>query len=166
MFRPLRRHKQSLDDATNRRILREGSHGVLACLGDDDYPYAVPLSYVALEDVIYFHSAKVGHKVDALIKQPKVSFCVIDQDDIVSQEFTSYFRSVIAFGQARIVSDAERERALRALMDKYSADAPPEAKERELHSSDPIIVAIDIEHLSGKEAIELVRARGETQATQ
>ena len=159
MFRPLRRHRQLLADASNHRMLKEGSHGVLACQGDEDYPYAVPLNYVYLDDTIYFHSAKVGHKVDALTKQPKVSFCVIDQDDIVGDEFTSYFRSVIVFGHARIVSATEQDKALRALMEKYSADAPLDAKERELQSSAPIVVAIDIDHVTGKEAIELVRAR-------
>lgn len=163
MFRSLRRHKQLLSEPTNQRVLLDGSHGVLACLGDDDYPYAVPLSYVFLDNVIYFHSAKVGHKVDAITNHPKVSFTVIDQDEIVGNEFTSYFRSVIAFGKARICEEPEREMALRALMEKYSATASPEAKEKELIASYPIIVAIEIEHLTGKEAIELVQQKDPAQ---
>ena len=67
------------------------TNGVLACIGDNDYPYAVPLSYVYFNDKIYFHSAKAGHKVEAIIKNPKVSFSVIDEDTIVSKEYTTYF---------------------------------------------------------------------------
>lgn len=66
-----------------------------ACLGDEDYPYAVPISFVYLNNKIYFHSAKAGHKIDAIVKNPKVSFAVIDEDTIVSKEYTTYFRSVV-----------------------------------------------------------------------
>ena len=60
--------------------------------------YALPLSYVYDENCIYFHSAKEGHKIDILQKNPKVSFCIIDQDVIQPLEYTTYFKSVIVFG--------------------------------------------------------------------
>ena len=77
MFRKMRRNKQllSIDDIV--AVMERCTNGVLACMGDNDYPYAVPLSYVYFDNKIYFHSAKVGHKVDAIIKNPKVSFSVI-----------------------------------------------------------------------------------------
>jgi len=138
-------------------VLERGSNGVLACLGDKDYPYAVPLNYVYHNGKIYFHSAKAGHKMDAMMKHPKVSFAVVDQDTIVSEKYTSYFRSAIAFGKARIAEGDERFEAFRALVEKYSGDQPEENKRREIEGCTKAhIVAIDIEHMTGKHAKELV----------
>lgn len=159
MFRPLRRKKQLLSSEETEKILITRTHGILSVLGDDDYPYGVPLSFVYSEGKIYFHSAKSGHKIDALLRHPKVSFTVVDQDVIVPESFTTYFRSVIVFGKARLVEGNEIYLALQALAEKYSPDETQEALDRELASGLPAIVAIDIDHLSGKEAIELVRAR-------
>lgn len=92
----------------------QGTSGVLAVSGDDDYPYAVPLSYVYDGHKIYFHGAKAGHKLDSIVKNPKASFCVIDKDQIVPDEYTTYFRSVIVFGTIRILHDeAEKEKPLK-----------------------------------------------------
>jgi hypothetical protein len=110
MFREMRRNKQLLSMEDTISVMDRCTNGVIACLGDDDYPYAVPVSYVYFNEKIYFHSAKAGHKIDAVAKNPKVSFAVIDEDTIVSKEYTSYFRSVIAFGKARIAEGDERIR--------------------------------------------------------
>ncbi|MBS4025785.1 MAG: pyridoxamine 5'-phosphate oxidase family protein, partial [Clostridia bacterium] len=107
MFREMRRKKQLMSLEDTLAVMDRCTNGVLACLGDDDYPYAVPVSYVYHKNKIYFHSAKAGHKVEAILKNPKVSFAVIDEDTIVGSEYTTYFRSVIAFGKARIVEDYE-----------------------------------------------------------
>lgn len=108
MFREMRRGKQLLSMEDTIAVMTRCTNGVLACSGDDGYPYAVPLSYVYFNGRIYFHSAKAGHKIDAITKNPKVSFSIIDEDKIVSKEYTTYFRSVIAFGKARIVEGDER----------------------------------------------------------
>jgi len=161
MFREMRRNKQVLSVADTVAVLERCTNGILACHGDEGYPYAVPVSFVFSEGKIYFHSAKSGHKVDAILQNPKVSFAVVDEDTIVSAEYTSYFRSAIAFGQARIVEGEERRAAFAALVEKYSGDQPAEAKQNEIARCDhALIIAIDIEHLTGKEAIELVRAKG------
>lgn len=161
MFREMRRNKQVLSAADTVAVLNRCTNGILACHGDEGYPYAVPVSFVFSEGKIYFHSAKSGHKVDAILQNPKVSFAVVDEDTIVSAEYTSYFRSAIAFGQARIVEGEERRAAFAALVEKYSGDQPTEAKQHEIARCDhALIIAIDIEHLTGKEAIELVRAKG------
>ena len=161
MFREMRRAKQLMSVEDTEAVLVRCTNGVLACLGDGDYPYAVPVSYVYSNGRIYFHSAKASHKVDAIIANPRVSFAVVDEDKIVSREYTTYFRSVIAFGLARIVEGDERFGAFAALVEKYSGDQSEEAKEMEItkceHSH---IIAIDVEHMTGKEAIEFVRARG------
>jgi nitroimidazol reductase NimA-like FMN-containing flavoprotein (pyridoxamine 5'-phosphate oxidase superfamily) len=141
-------------------VLARCTNGILACSGDDDYPYAVPLNYVYADGRIYFHSAKDGHKIDAITRSSKVSFAVVDEDTIVSEEFTSYFRSAVAFGKARIAESDERTAAFRALAEKYSGDQPEEIKSKEISDcTAALIVAIDIEHVTGKEATELLRKK-------
>lgn len=162
MFREMRRSKQLLSIEDTAAVMARCKNGVLACLGDEGYPYAVPLSYVYLNDRIYFHSAKAGHKVDAIKKNPKVSFSVIDEDKVVSEEYTTYFRSVIAFGKARIVEGDERLESFTALVDKYSGNQPEEARNKEISKcTQAHIIAIDVEHITGKESIEFVNAKRE-----
>ena len=141
-------------------VMDRCTNGVLACDGDNGYPYAVPISYVYFNDKIYFHSAKSGHKIDAIKNNPRVSFAVIDEDKISSEEYTSYFRSVIAFGRARIVEGDEWFESFKALVEKYSGDQPEESKHKEITGcKQSYIIAIDVEHMTGKEAIELVKAK-------
>ena len=90
----MRRKKQLLDYRKSVDILNRGTAGVLALLGDNDYPYTVPISYVYDNSKIYFHSAKAGHKIDAIRKNRKASFCVLDQDQVIPEEYTTY---LIAF---------------------------------------------------------------------
>lgn len=161
MFRTMRRSAQEIGEAECREILSGGSSGVLAVSGDGGYPYAVPLSYACEGDRIYIHCAPEGHKLDAIRACGRVSFCVIDQDEILPERFTTCFRSAIAFGRARIVeSDEERRTAIDRLAEKYSPNMP-EAKAAEIGSAwnHLCMVCIDVEHLTGKEAIELAAAR-------
>lgn len=160
MFREMRRGKQLLSKEDTVAVMDRCTNGDLACLGDEGYPYAVPVSYVYFNGKIYFHSARVGHKIEAIMKNPKVSFTVVDEDTIVSEEYTTYFRSVIAFGKARIVEGDERLQAFEALVEKYSGDQPEEAKHEEITGcKEAYIIEIDIEHITGKEAIEYVKAK-------
>ena len=89
MFREMRRKNQQLLEEDTAAILREGSSGVLSVLGDDGYPYGVPLSYLYEEGRLYFHCAVSGHKLDALRREAKASFCVIAQDEIVPKKYTT-----------------------------------------------------------------------------
>ena len=161
MFRELRRKKQLLSEQETLRVLEEGKTGIVGVLGDDGYPYTVPIYYVSLEDKIYFHSAKKGHKVDAIAKEPKVSMTVVEKDDVVSREFTTYFRSIQLFGKAYVVEDeAERNVAFRALCEKFSgADLDRYEEIMSKEAAAAAIVRIDIEHITGKESMELVNQR-------
>lgn len=162
MFREMRRKKQVLSKEECELVLERGTSGVLAVLGEGGYPYAVPLSYVYADGKIVFHCAKQGHKLDAIAKNDKVSFCVVDLDDIQPERYTTYFRSVIAFGRARVLEEEEKRVAIEALAAKYTPDDPEGRKqeiEREYRAL--CVVAIEIDHLSGKEAIELVRKKKE-----
>jgi len=105
MFREMRRGKQALPDEEAREILYSATSGVLALSGDDDYPYALPISYFYDGNKLYFHCAKEGHKIDAIKRNDKASFCVIAQDDVSPEEYTTHFKSVIVFGRISIIED-------------------------------------------------------------
>lgn len=160
MFREMRRKRQLLNEKENIDVLARGTAGVLALLGDDDYPYAVPISYIYDNSKIYFHGAKAGHKIDAIKKCSKASFCVIDQDNIIPEEYTTYFRSVIAFGRIRILDDEKEKReAIEKLAIKYYPNNSEANREKSINKEwDPLcMMEFSIEHLTGKEAIEMVR---------
>ena len=164
MFREMRRKNCVISKETAEKILREGDYGVLALSGDDGYPYAVPINYAVDGDKIYFHSAKIGHKLDAIKNNDKVSFCVVDRHDVVAEEFTTYFSSAIAFGRMKIIednADTDKLRGLELLADKYSSTASAERREKELSRLSAVVIPVmTIEHLTGKAARELVK-RGE-----
>lgn len=159
MFREMRRKKQLLPKESAERILKNGSTGVLAVSGDDGYPYAVPLNYVYEDGRIYFHCARSGHKLDAIRRSSKVSFCVIDGDKIVPDIFATNYRSAIAFGRAKEVDDdAEKAQAMRLFNSKYAPGLPEEGeKEIQKDWNFLSVIRMDVEHFTGKEAAELVR---------
>ena len=157
----MRRHRQQLSREECERILGRCTSGVLAVAGDGGYPYAVPLSYVYAEGAIIFHSAMQGHKVDAIRRDSRCSFCVIEQDDIKPAEFTTYFRSVIAFGRISMLENTdEKVQALRLLGRRYSpGDESGLQHEIDKSLDHVLLLRLDIDHLSGKEAIELAKTR-------
>ena len=161
-FRPMRRARQQLPEQVCREILDRSTAGVLAVLGDGGWPYAVPLSYVYADGCIYFHCAKAGHKLDAIRGCDKVSFCVIDKDEVVPAEYTTYFRSVIAFGRAEVLQREDEVRAaIGALAAKYHPADSAENRARFIDRELPALcmVRLRIEHMTGKEAKELAAAR-------
>lgn len=163
MFRDMRRKKQLLSNEETIQIFEKGTAGTLALLGDDDYPYSVPTSYVYSDGKLFFHSAKDGHKIDAIKQNEKASFCVIDEDTIVAEEYTTYFRSAIAFGKIKIMEDDILKRnAIQKLAEKYSPDYR-EGIQAEIDKEIKALcmIELDIEHMTGKEAIELVKKRNE-----
>ena len=161
----MRRTKQALNEKEIAKILKHASNGVfaLAPQNADDYPYAVPVSFVYMNDAIYFHCAMMGHKVDAITANPRASFCVVAQDNVVPDLFATDYRSVIAFGTLRLIEDAEeRLAAFRALGHKYARGLKEQA-EHEIKSDGPraLIYRLDIEHITGKMASDPVRKRGQ-----
>lgn len=161
MFREMRRKRQQLTEAECIKILMKNTSGVFAVLGDNGYPYAVPLSYIYDSGSLYFHCAKSGHKLDAIKNCDKVSFCVIDQDLVVPEKYTTYFRSVIIFGRASVVDQEDEIRsAIEKLAIKYHPDDSKDNRDSviEKEYKTMCMVKIQIEHITGKEAIELVNA--------
>ncbi|HIZ04021.1 MAG TPA: pyridoxamine 5'-phosphate oxidase family protein [Candidatus Borkfalkia avistercoris] len=159
----MRRKRQALSVKECEEILQNGTSGVLAVSGDEGYPYAVPLSYVYAGGKIYFHGARNGHKTDALRRSDKASFCVIAEDRVVPEEFTTYFKSVIAFGRVRELPEGEARAAAVLLAGKYCPRQGKEAAEREISGEFSALCMLEmtVEHLTGKQAIELARAKKE-----
>ncbi len=153
MFREIRRKKQTLTTGECEKILQEGTSGVLAVSGDGGYPYTVPLSYISSGDKIYFHCARSGHKIDAIQRDEKASFCVIGQDHVMPERFTTYYKSVIIFGRIKIIDDeVEKRRVLKKLCSKYAPSLPDGQIQGEIdaHWSSLCILGLSIEHMSGK----------------
>ena len=158
-MREMRRAKQALTPEQCETVLKRNTSGVLAVTGDGGYPYAVPLSYVWQGGKLYFHWAVAGHKLDAVRADSRASFCVIDRDDVVPEEYTTYYRSVIVFGRIRVLDDpAEKRRYMEALALKYRPGFSGEEMAAEIDGSwDRFCIAeLSAELVTGKQARELM----------
>ncbi len=155
MFRGMRRFKQQISEAACVRILKEQPRGVLSVLGDDEYPYGIPLDHWYCEDngKLYFHCAKAGHKLDAVQKHDKVSYCVMDEGFRKEGDWALNIQSVVIFGRMRVVDDLEDElkrRIAAGLCRKFTDDEA--FLQRELTSSLPRAAFLELtpEHMTGK----------------
>lgn len=157
MFREMRRKNQELSGKECFDILNRGTSGVLALHGDDGYPYAVPMSYALGGDDIFFHCAKEGHKIDAIARDGKASFCVIGKDEVLPEKFATDYLSVVVFGRIRILEGAEAVAAIEKLAVRY-APRDEEGRRAEIaHCAGRYsMLALSVEHMTGK------RARGQT----
>lgn len=155
----MRKIKQQLTQEECEKILERGRTGVLAVLGDNGYPYTVPINYYYTDGKIYLHCAKSGHKLDAIRSNPKVSFCVVERDDILQEKFTTLFKSAVAFGKAEILADKEEMRSsVTALAEKYCSDFLDEVPAEVERGFDILcMIKINIEHLTGKQGKELIK---------
>ena len=160
MFREMRRFKQQITTEECKKVLKEEKRAAFSVIGDDGYPYTIPINfyYDEADNIIYFHGAKLGHKIDAIKNNPKVSISIIDQEDVIEEELTTYFRSIILFGKAKILQDDDEiYQAVNALGLKYCDDEIAVEKEIQREWKVLCCVEIIIEHLTGKQAIELVK---------
>ena len=151
-FRGMRRFKQQLTEQECVKILETQPRGVLAVLGDGDYPYAVPLDHLYRDGKLYFHGAREGHKLDALRRCNKVSFCVMDEGYRRAGEWALNIKSVVVFGRVRILPWDEPgiEELLRALGNKYNPDPADVEKEIRGHIHRVQMLELTIEHMTGK----------------
>ena len=153
MFRQMRRFKQQITDAECKEILKNEKRGVLSLLGDDGYPYGLPLSHFYSEEdnKIYFHGAKEGHKIDAIKNYDKASFCVYDKGYRKDGEWALNINSVIVFGKIRLVTAPELTRKIcTKLVQKFTDDE--EYLEKELKNALPRVqcLELEIEHMTEK----------------
>ena len=153
MFREMIRKKQQLSEAECIDLLTGEPRGILSVLGDDDYPYGMPLNhfYCPEDGKLYFHSGRKGHKIDAMLRHDKASFCVYDQGFRREGEWALNIRSVIVFGRIEIITDTEKIYEIsRMLSHKFTQDE--NYIEEEIRKSGPrtYMFALVPEHMTGK----------------
>jgi hypothetical protein len=157
MFRKMRRYKQELSQEECVEILKSELRGVLSVVGEDGYPYGIPLShwYNEKDGKIYFHGAKAGHKIDAIQNCDKVSFCVYDQGYRNEGEWALNIRSVVVFGRIRKVEDPEKMWEICSnLGRKFTDDEAYLEKELTTYISKVLCLELTPEHISGKKVKE------------
>ena len=153
MFREILRIRQKISREECIEILRNEPRGVLSVLGDDDYPYGLPINHFYCEEdgKLYFHSGMKGHKIDAIRRHDEASFCVYDSGYRKEGEWALNIRSVIVFGRIEIIEEKDKIYDIaRRLSYKFTDD---EAYiERELKNAGPrtFMFALVPEHITGK----------------
>lgn len=157
MFRDIARAKQALSRAESLDLLEHTKRGMLSVQGDDGYPYVLPMNhwYCASDGKLYFHSGNTGHKIDAIRRCAKASYCVMDEGTPAAGEWWLQFRSVIVFGQIEIVEDHERAIEIsRQLSYQFTQDEAYIAHEIEHAGKRVLVFALVPEHMTGKRVTE------------
>ena len=153
MFREMLRKRQELPREACIEILKKEPRGVLSVLGDDDYPYGMPINHYYCEEdgKIYFHGGRMGHKIDAMRRHDKVSYCVYDSGYRRDGEWALNISSVIAFGRIEFVEDREKVYEIARLL-SYKFTDDEEYIRRELEHAGPrtLMFALVPEHMTGK----------------
>lgn len=149
MLRP----KQQLSRGECIELLKNEPRGVLSVLGDDDYPYGLPMDhyYCEADGRLYFHCGRTGHKLDAIRRHDKVSFCVYDSGYRKEGDWALTIRSVIVFGRVELVEDREKAIAMtRQLSYKYTDDEAYIDYELGKYADSFVCFALTPEHICGK----------------
>ena len=156
MFRKMRRFKQQISDAECIDVLKEAKRGVLSVVGENGYPYGLPVShwYSEKDGKIYFHGAKEGHKLDAVRACDKVSFCVMDEGFIKEGDWALNIRSVIIFGRIRCFTFEEAPKKVRevckGLCSKFTDDLNYADEEIAKVGKNVMCFEIKPDHMTGK----------------
>lgn len=151
MFKEMRRKDRTMDYEQAVKLLENGQFGVLSTVAENGYAYGVPLNYVYHQGNIYFHCAAEGSKLDNIMYNNKVSFCVVGHTEPIAEQFSYRYESVIVFGHAGEVYDREKEDALIALIQKYSGEFMEKGMEYiRKEGMKAKVLKINIEHLTGK----------------
>lgn len=157
MFRELTRKKNKLSEDECRDILIKEKRGVLSVLGDEGYPYGMPMNHYYNEEDgnIYFHSGKQGHRPDCLKKNDKVSFCVYTKGEKQEGEWALTVKSVIAFGKVEVIDDSDEiVRIATALSRKFTDDEGYIENEIRLYADKTDLLKMNVEHMCGKRVKE------------
>lgn len=151
MFRKLTRSKQQLSERECAEVLQNERRGVLAVMGDGDYPYALPINYYydQTDGRIYFHSGKKGHKLDAIARNDKASFCVYDSGYHKDGHWSLNIKSVIAFGRIRTVENWSRDLMV-CFCKQFTDDMAYINNEIEKFQNSTLVLCMDVEYMTGK----------------
>ena len=153
MFRKMRRFKQQLEESECIELLKSEPRGVLSLIGDNGYPYGIPMDHFYCEENgrLYFHCAKEGHKIDALAACDKVSYCVMDKGYRKEGEWPLHIKSVIVFGRISTVNDSQKTLEIcRRLAAKFTDDADYINNEIERCKDKVLCLELFPEHITGK----------------
>jgi nitroimidazol reductase NimA-like FMN-containing flavoprotein (pyridoxamine 5'-phosphate oxidase superfamily) len=153
MFREMVRKKQQLPMEEALELLKNAPRGILSVLGDNGYPYGVPIDhwYNEADGKIYFHSGREGHKVDAIRRCNKASFCVCDEGVRKEGDWALHIKSVIVFGRIHIVEDHTKALELtRQLSRKYTRDEDYIQKEIDSYGHELLVFCLEPEQITGK----------------
>ncbi|MDS0525402.1 pyridoxamine 5'-phosphate oxidase family protein [Clostridium sp. SHJSY1] len=151
MYKEMRRKDREIQIEEVKEILIKEQYGVLSTISKDEYPYGVPISYVYLDNAIYFHSANEGHKLDNIFNNDKVSFCVVGKTCVLPDKFSTNYESVVIFGDANEVFDKEKNKVLIEILKKYSPEHLEKGKVYIKNAgSKTKVIKININHISGK----------------
>lgn len=155
MFKEMRRSELQLSEDETRKKLADCQYITLAMMGDNGYPYSLPISFVYDEGRLFIHSYKSGHKVDALTNHEKVSFSAVCENEVNAAGFTVAYTSIVAFGRAKRLDEREKEHAIHLIIEKYSAPYK-EKGERVVKSLWDKFTAfeIEIDHITGKSSMK------------
>ena len=157
MFRNVVRKKQKLSEQECIEILKNEKRGVLSVIGDDGYPYGLPINhfYDERNGLIYFHSGKTGYKIDAMNSCDKVSFCVLSEGVKEENDWWYHFTSVICFGRMSEVTEQEEAyRCLRLLGRKYMPTVEMVEEDMEKNAARAAVLKLTVEHMTGKHVKE------------
>jgi len=152
MFKDMRNANRQISKEESMQILKDAEFGVFSTVGINGYPYGVPVSYILMDNAIYIHCAMEGNKLENIRYEPKVSFSVVGNTELIPEKFTTKYESVIVYGRAEeITALDEKESALLSIIDKYSKDFLAQGKAYITRAIDKThIIKINIDHLTGK----------------
>ncbi len=152
MDRALRREDRRLDESAAMGLLRRGEYGILSTTGTDGRPYGIPVNYVVMENRIFFHCATEGRKLENIVANRGVSFCVVGETELLPEKFSTRYESVIVTGEAEVVDEPVlKKNALLALVAKYSPDHMAAGKAYiDKLMDQTAVVRVSIDHLAGK----------------
>ncbi len=150
-MKSMRRVDRQMAETEAKELLGRGEYGILAVIDEDGRPYGVPLNYVYANDAVYVHCALQGKKLNAIADNPQACFTVVGHNQVLPDKFATNYESVMVFGPAAIVDAAEKEFALEAIIQRYSADFLEAGHAYiEKFRAATQVVKISIEHISGK----------------
>ncbi|HWR53021.1 MAG TPA: pyridoxamine 5'-phosphate oxidase family protein [Bryobacteraceae bacterium] len=151
-FVEVRRKDRQVSELEAREILGRAEHGVLATVGPDGWPYAVPLNHVLSGNILYIHCASEGHKLDNIACDERVSYCAVASATVLSEQLSTLYESAVVFGRAHVVIDpGEKRQALELLVTRFCGAWSAEA-EKAFSAWFPrtAVVRIEIERIAGK----------------
>ncbi|MCM1184475.1 MAG: pyridoxamine 5'-phosphate oxidase family protein [Roseburia sp.] len=151
MLKEMRRRDRQLSEEESMKLLTDGEFGILSTVGPD-YPYGVPVNYAVADNAIYIHGASaIGQKAENLNANANVCFTVVGRTEVLASAFSERYESAIVLGKAQIVEGEEKEKALKAFIEKYSPEYTEAGlKYLQAAKDKTSVYRIEIRQISGK----------------